>query len=112
MIVTKSFKDPIQNYYQFLTELSIAIFAGALLVQLITNTDTNWEITSQICTDSIIAIFAISIAVSVVSLLCQIFYKIKEFIKKRRARITGRVYQMTLGPELDGKDQNNDKEGD
>ena len=97
-----------QNYYQFLTELIIAVFAGTLLVQLIPNTEADWETTSTTCMNLIIAIFILNIAVSLCTLISQISTKIREFIKKRRSRTTGIAYEIKTTPETGGDDKNID----
>ena len=88
------------NLYHFFNELIITAFAVTILLSVLPQTSVSLETCSNICIDFVIICWAMNLFCSLYSSVCNYIEKIKECIRKYRAK-RAKLYRITTNPDQD-----------
>lgn len=87
-------------------ELAIAAYGFIMLVQTLPESKLNWNSTASMCMNLITVCWIMNMVCSSLVSAYGIYIKIRDYIRKRRAQATSRVYTIKTGIDENEKDIN------
>ena len=94
VLATRNFKIFIYNIYHVPNELMIASYGFIMLLQILPESKLDWNDTTDKCMEFITVCWVMNMVCSTSVSLYNLYIKIRDWIRKRRAQAVSRVYSV------------------
>jgi hypothetical protein len=99
MITIRGFKTFIYNIFHFFNEILIGVYHAVILVSLINGVSDKSKELTDICMKIILSAWILNIVISLSNTTKAVVEKIKDFLAKRKQKVTQDKYKTKTAPE-------------
>jgi hypothetical protein len=110
VFATRNFKSSIYNVYHFFNEILIGVYHAVILVSFIEGTSYESQKLADTCITIITVAWALNIVISLFNTVKMIVLKVKDFIRKRKSKVTQEKYVNKTGSELNEHNDTNQQD--